>query len=104
MLTSAYNATMVRVLIIGFVAGILAGNGVPYFVRGITGQKHQTPFGNPSSAVVNVVWGWFSLLVAVVLWHFAPMRFHPRAALLAVSLGVLVIGVLLAQTWSSSRK
>jgi hypothetical protein len=30
-------------------AGLVGTNGVPHFVKGITGEKHRTPFKNPSS-------------------------------------------------------
>lgn len=91
---------MVSVLILGFIAGLLFANGVPNFVKGITGEKHQTPFGKPSSATENVVWGWANFVAAVLVWHIAPMRVHPRAAFIAVMLGILLAGVFLAGTWT----
>ena len=47
-----------------FFAGAFLANGVPHFVQGICGNKFQTPFASPrgvgkSSAIVNVIWGWF---------------------------------------------
>ena len=94
---------MLSVLIVGFVAGALAANGVPNFVKGVTGEKHPTPFGKPSSASQNVLWGWLNLAVAAIVWHFAPMRVHPRAAFVGVALGVLIGGLSLANTWTKSR-
>jgi len=91
---------VISVVILGFLSGMLAAAGVPHFVKGITGSKHQTPFGKPSSAVVNVVWGWINFVVAVLLWHIAPMHIHPRLAFLAVAAGGLVMGVVLANSWS----
>lgn len=94
---------MTSVLILGFIAGLLGGNGVPHFVSGISGKKHRTPFGDSSSAVINVVWGWVNFVVAVLLWHVAPMRLHPRAAFLAAAVGVLVIGLILSSAWSKKK-
>ncbi|MGA3150328.1 MAG: hypothetical protein ABSD10_01750 [Candidatus Saccharimonadales bacterium] len=94
---------MTSVLILGFIAGLLGGNGLPHFVKGITGQKYHSPFGKESSAAVNVIWGWINFVVAVLVWHIAPMRQHPRAAFLAVSLGVLAIGLILANTRSKHQ-
>lgn len=91
---------MIGVLILNFVAGALAANGVPHFVKGITGQKHATPFGKPGTATENVVWGWLNLAAAAIVWHFAPMRVHPRAAFIAVAAGVLLVAVWRADTWA----
>jgi hypothetical protein len=51
---------MWELYVYSFLAGLFGANGVPHFVKGITGQKHQTPFAKPSSAVVNVAWGWLN--------------------------------------------
>ena len=92
---------MVSVLIVGFLSGVLVANGLPHFIRGTLGKKHQTAFGAPLSAVQNVVWGWLSMAVAAIIWHFAPMATHPRAAFIAVAVGVLLAGLGLATTWSN---
>jgi hypothetical protein len=94
---------MVSVLIVGFVIGFLAANGLPHFVRGSAGKTHPTPFGKNSPAKTNVWWGWANWFVAAFLWHFVPMRFHGRAAFLAVSLGVLVCGLMKAGAWNNRK-
>ena len=43
-----------------FFAGVFLCNGVPHFVKGVTGERFQSPFASPpgvgqSSAVVNVI-------------------------------------------------
>lgn len=91
---------MLGVLIIGLVAGGLFANGIPHFVKGITGERHATPFGKPSSATENVVWGWLNIAAAVVVWHFGPMHLHPRATFVGVAVGSLLIGVMRADTWT----
>lgn len=91
---------MFSVLILGFLAGLLAANGAVHFVRGITGHKYPTPFSKPGSAVENVAWGWLNFVAAVLLWHLAPMRHHPRAAFLAVAIGLLFASVALADRGS----
>lgn len=91
---------MISALVVGFIVGALAANGVPHFVKGITGQRHATPFGKPGSATENVVWGWLNLAAAVIVWHFAPMHVHPRAAFVGVASGALFVGLLLADTWT----
>lgn len=91
---------MLGVLIIGLIVGGLFANGLPHFVKGITGEKHATPFGKPSSATENVVWGWLNWAAAVLLWHVAPMRLHPRATFLSVAIGSLLVAIALADTWA----
>ncbi|HEY1835843.1 MAG TPA: hypothetical protein VGG13_03410 [Candidatus Saccharimonadales bacterium] len=71
---------------------------MPHFIKGITGERHQTPFGRLSSAIVNVIWGWFNLAVAVVLLHFA----HPWAHLYRASvIAALLMAILLAYGWAA---
>ena len=55
-----------------FVAGMLAANAVPHFVKGICGDRVPTPFAKPSgkglsSPTVNAVWGIFNFALAVWL-------------------------------------
>lgn len=92
---------MFTLYLYSFLAGLLAANGVPNFVKGITGAQHQTPFGQPSSAIVNVAWGWANFVVAAVLLHFA----HPWAHLYRASglfaIGALLMGLFLAYVWSA---
>ena len=86
-----------------FFGGIFAANAIPHFVSGMMGRSFQTPFATPpgkglSSATVNVIWGFFNLVVAyVLLAHVGD--FHPRSTshILAVGLGILLISVLLAR-------
>lgn len=57
--------------LIAFVAGVVAANGVPHYVKGVTGARHQTPFGRPSGAVLNVLWGAANFLGAAWLGAWA---------------------------------
>jgi hypothetical protein len=55
-----------------FFGGIFLGNAIPHFVSGTMGRALQSPFAHPpgkglSSALVNVGWGAFNLVVAYVL-------------------------------------
>lgn len=83
-----------------FLAGVLGANGVPHFVKGITGQKHQTPFGRPSSAIVNVVWGWVNFVVAALLIYWANVHLHLLRAFVLVAVGALAIALVLAYSWA----
>ena len=80
---------MASVIIMGLLAGILFSFGLPHLVRGAAGKKFMTPLGQNRSAVENVLWGWIFWVVAVLLWHTAPMAVHPRAAFVSAAAGVL---------------
>jgi len=93
-----------------FFAGAFFANGVPHFVQGICGNKFQTPFASPrgvgeSSAIVNVLWGFFNFVVAAVLLRYffvGPPR--PPGIAVAVALGILVMALWLASHFGKVRK
>jgi hypothetical protein len=83
-----------------FLAGLFAANGTPHFIKGVMGQKHQTPFGKPSSAVVNVCWGWVNLVVAAIFLYFGNARVHEYRAFALFAVGALLMSLFLATVWS----
>lgn len=86
--------------IYSFLAGLIGVNGIPHFIKGVTGQVHQTPFGRPSSAVVNVIWGWVNFVVAGLLIYWAQVHAHLLRAFSLVVIAGLIMGILLALTWT----
>ncbi len=50
-------------LVLGFIAGMFITNSIPHIVAGIQGNRHMTPLAKNSSALINVVWGYVSLVV-----------------------------------------
>ena len=93
---------MWQVYVYSFLAGLVGANGLPHFIKGITGHKYQTPFGRPSSAVVNVVWGWVNFVVAMLLIYFGHVHAHLLRAFALVSIGALLMSLLLAHTLSKT--
>lgn len=91
---------MWQLYICSFFAGLLAANGVPHFIKGAMGQKHQTPFGKPSSAVVNVCWGWINLVAAVIFLHFGNVRAHEYRAFALLAIAGLLMSLFNANVWS----
>jgi hypothetical protein len=91
-------------------AGAFLANGVPHFVQGICGNTFQTPFASPpgvgeSSAIVNVVWGFFNLVVAAVLLRvFFPMLPPPAADCIATAVGFIGMASWLANHFGKLRK
>jgi hypothetical protein len=88
-----------------FIAGLVGANGVPHFIKGITGEKHRTPFKNPSSAATNVLWGAANLYLAAWFFNLA-LHYHANfmSASISVLIGILVIGVPQAILWSHDDK
>ena len=82
-------------------AGMLGASTVPHFVKGITGQRHQTPFGKPSSAVLNVLWGSANLMGALWLgvWAASYGVGFGAGGSLAI-LGALIAGLPVAAAWA----
>ncbi len=89
---------MTSVLILGFVVGVLGVFGLLHFITAAKGTKMPV-FGMQAPAVLGVFWGWLELVGAALLWHVAPMATHPRAAFVAVAVGVLVAGKVMALDW-----
>lgn len=86
-----------------FLAGLFTAMGVPHFIKGITGQRHQTPFGKSSSAVANVIFGSASFVVAWLIWHYAGMHrslSHTTRYEVAFGIGAFIVALLLANMWS----
>jgi hypothetical protein len=95
--------------IIDLIAGAVAANAIPHLVKGITGERHMTPFGRKSSAPVNVAWAFLNIVVVLLLLQVASRRevFSLPAAgeltgpwLLAFLAGAFIVALFLAMFWS----
>lgn len=83
-----------------FFGGAFLSNAIPHVVSGLMGHPFQSPFAKPSgqglsSSTVNVVWGFFNLVVAYFLiCHVGD--FNPRDTTYAAALGVgfLLMGLM----------
>ena len=61
-----------RHLLSYFFGGIFLVNAIPHFVSGMMGRPFQSPFAKPpgkglSSSMVNVLWGFFNVVVGYLL-------------------------------------
>jgi hypothetical protein len=88
-----------------FWSGAFLTNAIPHFVNGVSGRAFQSPFAHPpgeglSSATVNVLWGFFNLVVGYVLVARVG-RFEVRRTrdVVVLGAGMLLMGVMLAQTF-----
>jgi hypothetical protein len=91
---------MWQVYVFSFFAGLLISNGAPHFIKGVMGQKNQTPFGKPSSAIVNVLWGWTNFVVGAVLLYFADVHSNEIAAFVLFAVAALLKALGSARNWS----
>ncbi|HXW21053.1 MAG TPA: hypothetical protein VEK35_11165 [Roseiarcus sp.] len=92
-----------------FLSGLLLANGAPHFLRGVSGERFQSPFATPpgvgeSSPIVNVVWGFANFAVGFALLRgFQPEGADAFPGWLFVGAGVLVAGVFLARHFGAVR-
>ena len=86
-----------------FFGGAFLTNAVPHFVSGVMGRPFQSPFARPrgqglSSSTVNVLWGSFNLAVGyVLLCRVGQFDLHSTDHVVALGLGVLLMGVITAR-------
>lgn len=82
---------MLQSIVLSFLVGVLIGNGIPHFVRGITKERYPCMLGN--SPVPNFIAGWVSFVLAGVLAQYIdPLHFH-AATLISGAIGLLLIGL-----------
>ena len=88
-----------------FFGGAFLTNALPHLVSGVMGRPFQSPFAKPpgeglSSSTVNVLWGFFNLAVGYVLiCRVGNFDLRSTDHTVALGLGVLAIGVMLARTF-----
>jgi hypothetical protein len=85
--------------------GVFLTNAVPHFVSGVLGRAFQSPFAKPpgeglSSSMVNVLWGFFNLMVAYVLiCRVGSFSLHSTDHVVSLGLGILLMGVMMARSF-----
>lgn len=85
-----------------FLGGAILTNAIPHFVCGVMGRPFQSPFARPpgrglSSSTVNVLWGFFNLVLAYLLiCRVGDFNLRDTGQATAAGLGMLVAGVGLA--------
>jgi hypothetical protein len=86
-----------------FFGGAFLANTVPHLVAGMMGRPFQSPFAKPpgqglSSSTVNVLWGFFNLVVGYLLvCRIGQFELRSAADVSALGLGVLLMSVMLAR-------
>jgi hypothetical protein len=88
-----------------FFAGAFLANTLPHLVNGVSGNPFQSPFATPagvglSSALVNVLWGFFNLAVAYLLvCRVGSFDLRNTRHVLVFGAGILAMSVMLARTF-----
>ena len=88
-----------------FFGGAFLANAIPHFVSGVTGHPFQSPFATPpgeglSSALVNVLWGAFNILVGYVLvCRVGTFDLRNTRHVLPAGAGALAMAIMLAHAF-----
>ena len=97
------------VYILEFIAGALLANGVPHFVKGVSGSPFQSPFASPpgvgeSPPLANALWGYANLAAGFVLiWFFGPRGPAAFSGWVAVAAGALAMAAFLSRHFGKVR-
>jgi hypothetical protein len=92
-----------------FFAGAFLINAIPHILQGMCGNRFQTPFAQPrgvgeSSAVVNVLWGFFNVAIGYALIYIFMPQLPPPWPLVATALiGGLLLALYLAKRFGEVR-
>jgi hypothetical protein len=88
-----------------FFGGVFLTNAVPHFVSGVMGLPFQSPFAKPpgkglSSSTVNVLWGFFNLVVGYLLvCRVGNFELRSATDVVSLGLGVFLIGLICARSF-----
>ena len=88
-----------------FLGGVFLTNAVPHFVSGVMGLPFQSPFAKPpgkglSSSTVNVLWGFFNLVVGYLLvCRVGNFELRSATDVVSLGLGVFLIGLICARSF-----
>jgi hypothetical protein len=86
-----------------FFGGMFLANAVPHVVSGMMGRPFQSPFAKPpgqglSSSTVNVLWGFFNLVIGYLLvWRVGAFDLRDTVDVVALGLGALLISLFAAR-------
>ncbi|MYM28423.1 hypothetical protein GTP58_08805 [Duganella sp. CY15W] len=90
-----------------FFTGAFLCNALPHLAAGLQGKRFPTPFARPrgvghSSAVLNVLWGFFNLLAGLALLTAWPVQPGVTLEFGLTVLGALALGLYLARHFAKN--
>ena len=86
-----------------FFGGAFLANAIPHLVSGVLGMPFQSPFARPpgeglSSSTVNVLWGFFNIVIGYLLvCRVGDFELRDTADVAALGAGALLIAVFAAR-------
>jgi hypothetical protein len=86
-----------------FFGGVFLGNAIPHVVSGMMGRPFQSPFAKPpgeglSSSTVNVLWGFFNIVIGYLLvCRVGDFELRNTDDVAALGAGALLIALLSAR-------
>ncbi len=86
-----------------FLGGAFLANAVPHLVSGVMGKPFQSPFAKPpgqglSSSTVNMLWGFFNLVVAYLLvCRVGDFELRDAPQVTALGLGAFLLSLFAAR-------
>ena len=86
-----------------FFGGAFLTNAIPHFVSGVMGKPFQSPFARPpgeglSSSTINVLWGFFNIIIGYVLvCRVGMFALRDTTDIAAFGAGALVMALLSAR-------
>lgn len=79
-----------------FISGVGLANTIPHLVNGISGKEFRTPFANPSTPTLNVLWGLFNLIVGMgilIALRGLPWKFDRRWVVLTIGFVFMAVNL-----------
>ena len=86
-----------------FFGGIFLANAIPHIVSGMMGRSFQSPFAKPSgeglsSSTVNVIWGFFNVMVAYFLiLRIGTFDLHSTLDVFSTGIGAFLLALFSAR-------
>jgi len=93
---------MFQTIALGLLAGLMIGNGLPHFVKGITKEPYPSAFG--SGPVVNLIAGWVGIALGALALLAADVPAEPVPGGVSIAVGVLLIGLFHARIGAFGRE
>lgn len=86
-----------------FFGGLFLANAIPHLASGMMGRPFQSPFATPrgeglSSSTVNVLWGFFNLVVSYLLiCRVGNFDLRTTADVIPLGLGMILLALFCAR-------
>jgi len=83
---------MIKSLAVSFLVGVILGNGLPHFIKGLSQDNLPCKIGN--GPLPNFLAGWASLVLIGLLYQLIDVQKFAVSSLIAGYVGLLFIGLL----------